>query len=172
MWISSIKHCQLLLIFHLYFFHLISLAFTPSSNSVKLCEFLPSSNFNYYWFSPSISFILFLLLLHLVVIVLNCVNFFHQALSIIIDFSLVFLHLISLAFTSSSNSVKLCEFLPSSNFSYYWFSPSISFILFLLLLHLVVIVLNCVNFFHQALSIIIGFSLVFLSSYFSCFSTK
>ena len=97
MWISSIKHCQLLLIFLLYFFHLISLAFTPSSNSVKLCEFLPSGIVNYYWFFPCISFILFLLLLHLVVIVLNCVNFFHQALSIIIDFSLVYFYFISLA---------------------------------------------------------------------------
>ena len=31
---------DLLLIFDKYFFHLISLAFTPHSNSVKLCEFL------------------------------------------------------------------------------------------------------------------------------------
>ena len=43
--------------------------------------------------------------------------------------------------------------------------PCISFILFLLLLHLIVIVLNCINFLDQALSIIIHFCLVFLSSY-------
>ena len=41
--LSNIK-----LFFKKYFFHLISLVFTPSSNSVKLCEFLPSSIVNYY----------------------------------------------------------------------------------------------------------------------------